>query len=80
MSNDLRKVKFITYSLTRYRKSNGYLGIRQWMINKINPSVDYNFCFKCLDTARSELTNQDSSKLNEFFEPLFNPIKLKLDI
>ena len=48
------------------------------MINKINPSVDYNFWCKCLDTARSELTNQDSSKLNVFFKTTFQANKTNI--
>ena len=37
------------------------------MINKITPSVDYNYMLKSLDTINLEPTNQSSTRV---FEPL----------
>ena len=32
-------------------------------VNKITPSVDYNYCWKGLDTQLNEKTNQNSLKV-----------------
>ena len=56
----------------------GSKGIRQWpinlctspmMIQKINPSVDYNCLLKRLETQPNEPTNQNSIKVPKIFKP-----------
>ena len=40
------------------------------MIHKVNPSVNYNYRIKRLDTQLNELTNQNSMKVTKVVKPM----------